>query len=150
MAQPRSGAERRRHVLELLESEMDAWVATADAGGRVCQIPLSFRWDGEVLVLSTPTASATGRNLAAGGQVRIALGTTRDVVLIEGSVRVYTAAEVPAAYAEGFAAKVKWDPRGEGGGRYGYYLVSPVKVQSWREENELRGRTLMREGAWLY
>lgn len=135
MARPRSGAERRRHALALLESESDVWVATADAGGRVCQIPLSFAWDGTVLVLSTPTASATGRNLAAGGRARIALGATRDVVLIEGTVAAYSAAEVPAVYADG--------------DRYGYYAVTPVKVRAWREENELEGRTLMRGGAWL-
>jgi hypothetical protein len=107
-------------------------------------------WDGTVLVLSTPTANATGRNLAAGGQARIALGATRDVVLIEGTARAYCTAEVPAAYADRFAAKAKWDPRGEDGDRYGYYAVTPVKVQAWREENELKGRTLMRDGAWLY
>ena len=150
MAQPRSGAERKQHALALLESETDVWVATARAGGQVCQIPLSFVWDGAVLVLSTPTASATGRNLAAGGRPRIALGGTRDVVLIEGTAQAYSAAEVPAAYADAFAAKVKWDPRGEDGDRYGYYTLTPVKVQAWREENELRGRTLMRDGAWLY
>lgn len=150
MAQPRSGAERKQHALALLGSEPDVWVATADAGGRVCQIPLSFAWDGAVLVLSTPGASPTGRNLAAGGRVRIALGATRDVVLIEGTARAYGAAEVPAALADAFAAKAQWDPRGEEGNRYGYFTVTPVKVQAWREENELKGRTLMRDGAWLY
>ena len=148
--QARGGAERKQHVFELLGSEHDVWVATADAEGRVCQIPLSFAWDGSVLVLSTPTASATGRNLAASGRARIALGSTRDVVLIEGAVRAYAGREVPSGYAEAFAAKLEWDPRGEDGERYGFFTVTPVTVRAWREENELKGRTLMRDGGWLY
>jgi len=149
VAPPRSGAERKAHVLELLESENDVWVATASARGEVCQIPLSFAWDGTVLVLSTPAESVTGRNLAASGTVRIALGGTRDVVLIEGGVVTYSGAQIPAGPADAFAAKHVWDPRKESGGRYAFFLVSPVKIQSWREENELKGRTLLRDGQWL-
>jgi len=147
---PRSAAERKAHVLELLESEPDAWIATASAQGEVCQIPLSFAWTGTVLVLSTSAESVTGRNLASTGRVRIALGGTRDVVLIEGSVRsTHSGEEVPDEFADPFAAKSHWDPRKDTSGHYAYFVVSPVKVQSWREENELKGRTLMREGEWL-
>ena len=146
---PRSALERKQHVLELLAAERDAWVATADARGEVCQIPLSFSWDGAVLTLSTPAGSVTGRNLTASGRVRIALGGTRDVVLVEGTVRTYSRTEVPAALADAFAARHVWDPRADSSAEYAYYVVSPVKVQSWREANELRGRTLMRDGRWL-
>lgn len=152
VAPPRSGPERKAHVLELLESERDAWVATADAQGEVCQIPLSFAWDGEVLILSTPSGSVTGRNLAASGRVRLALGGTRDVVLIEGAVRTYPGGEVPDAHGDAFAAKHVWDPRKDtsSAGDYAFFVVTPVRLQSWREENELKGRTLLRDGAWLY
>ena len=146
---PRSAAERKEHVLELLESEEDAWVATASPQAEVTQIPLSFAWTGSVLILSTPAESPTGRNLAGSAAVRIALGATRDVVLIEGRVRAYGAARVPAELADLFAAKIHWDPREETGREYAFFEVEPVKVQSWREENELKGRTLMREGQWL-
>jgi hypothetical protein len=145
---PRSAEERKEHVLELLATEADAWVATADARGEVCQIPLSFVWDGAVLVFSTTVTSVTGRNLTASGRVRIALGGTRDVVVIAGTVRTYPGAEVPGALADAFADKHVWDPRADSVGEYAYYVVSPVKIQSWREENELKGRTLMRDGAW--
>jgi len=144
----RSGGERKRHVLELLDAQKDAWVATADAQGTVCQIPLSFSWDGQALTFSTPASSVTGSNLASSGQVRIALGGTRDVVLIEGRVRVYGKDDVPAGYADAFAAKHVWDPRKDASGDYAYFVITPVKVQSWREENELKGRTLMRDGEW--
>jgi hypothetical protein len=151
-AAPRSGQERKAHVLDLLETQEDVWVASADARGTVCQIPLSFAWDGSVLILSTPSGSVTGRNLTESGRVRIALGGTRDVVLIEGGVRTYPVGQEPAQYADVFAAKLEWDPREDtsAAGAYAYFVVSPVKVQSWREANELKGRTLMRDGVWLY
>ena len=146
---PRSAAERKAHVLELLEAERDAWVATASAQGDVCQIPLSFAWDGTALLFSTTPESATGRNLASTGLVRIALGGTRDVVLIEGGVVTHSREDVPAALADVFAAKQVWDPRNDASGRYAFFVVTPTKIQSWREENELKGRTLLRDGQWL-
>lgn len=152
VAAPRSGPERKAHVLELLESEHDAWVATADAHGAVAQVPLSFVWDGTALIFSTPLGNATGRNLAETGRVRIALGGTRDVVLIEGTVRTYPGGEIPDEYGDAFAARFEWDPRKDTSpaGAYAFFVVTPVKLQSWREANELKGRTLLRDGAWLY
>lgn len=148
---PRSAAERKEHVLELLESEADVWVATAGAGGEPLLIPLSFAWTGTALVLSTPAGSPTGRNLAANGKARIALGGTRDVVLIQAAVRTYSGTEVPDELADPFAAKHTWDPRKDSSasGAYAFFEATPVRIQSWREENELKGRTLMRAGAWL-
>ena len=146
---PRSAVERKAHVLELLAAERDAWVATAGAPGDVCQIPLSFAWDGRALLFSTTPESVTGRNLASTGQVRIALGGTRDVVLIEGSVVTHGREEVPTGLADAFAAKHVWDPRNDTGGRYAFFVVTPTRIQSWREENELKGRTLLRDGRWL-
>jgi len=49
---------------------------------------LSFDWDGEALLMATPTDSPTGRNLAAIRAVRLGLGHTRDVSMIEGEVEV--------------------------------------------------------------
>ena len=49
-------------------------------------VPLSFDWDGEALLIATPTDSPTGRNLAATRAARLALGHTRDVSMIEGEV----------------------------------------------------------------
>ena len=56
---PRDGATRKQHVLHLLETEIDAWVATADEHGEVCQIPLSFLWHEGRLVFATPEGSVT-------------------------------------------------------------------------------------------
>jgi hypothetical protein len=152
-APPRSGPERKAHALELLETEQDGWVATADAQGAVCQIALSFAWEGTALILATGSGSVTGRNLAGTGRVRIALCGTRDGVLIEGAVRAYPGGQVPQEYGDGFAAKLVWDPREDsssGGGAYACFVVTPVLLQSRREANELKGRTLMRDGAWTH
>lgn len=45
-------------------------------------------------------------------------------------------------------AGLAWDPR-EGANDYAYFRIVPDRVQAWREVNELPGRTLMRDGAWL-
>ena len=69
-------------------------MASADAqGGAPYLVPLSFRWDGETLLLATPAASPTGRNLRTTGRTRLGIGETRDVVLVEGTVDALTPAD---------------------------------------------------------
>ena len=83
-ADPRSRAQRRRDTEHRLTHDIDVWVATASADGAPYLVPLSFDWDGEALLMATPTDSPTGRNLAATRSVRLGLGHTRDVSMIEG------------------------------------------------------------------
>ena len=85
---PRSGVQRRRDTEQRLAGDVDLWVATASADGVPYLVPLSFDWDGETLLLATPTDSPTGRNLASGRTVRLGLGRTRDVTMIDGEVRI--------------------------------------------------------------
>lgn len=145
---PRSREERKANALRLLAEETDVWVATADSGGVPCLMPLTFWWDGEAVWLATRPTNPTGANMAASGQVRLCLGATRDVVHIEGSVRAFTAAELPAGVGDGFAAKDGWDPRKDTA-RYDFYRVAPVALRAWGTVPELTGRLLMRDGAWL-
>jgi hypothetical protein len=148
-APARSAEERRRDTLHLLEQEVDAWVATADpASGAPYLIPLSYLWDGATLLFSTPAASPTARNLRATAQVRIGLGQTRDVVLIEGNVEVLAASAISPELGDAFAARTGFDPR-ELTSDYLYFRVRPGRIQAWREANELAGRTLMRNGEWV-
>jgi len=145
---PRTREQRKADSLERLENEVDAWVATADQdGGFPYLVPLSFLWDGSTLLFSTPAASPTGRNLAATGRARLGIGPSRDLILIEGSARVLAADEVSGELGDAFAAKTGFDPRDDEG--YLYFLVSPVRLQAWREANELKGRLLMRDGEWV-
>jgi len=149
MTPPARTAQRRKaDTLRRLKSDTDAWVATADPrAGSPYLVPLSFLWDGATVLISTPAASPTGRNLRATGRVRLGIGPTRDLVLIEGTVQTETAAtEIPAEAGDAFAAKTGFDPRELTG--YLYFRIRPQRIQAWREANELAGRELMRDGQW--
>jgi nitroimidazol reductase NimA-like FMN-containing flavoprotein (pyridoxamine 5'-phosphate oxidase superfamily) len=145
----RSPKQRKHDTLHRLENDVDCWVSTADgAGGAPYLIPLSFLWDGTTLLLATPAASPTGRNLRATGKVRLGIGPTRDVVLVEGFAEALEPAALPDGAGDAFAEKTGFDPRGLTTA-YLYFRVTPRRVQAWREADELTGRDLMRDGEWL-
>jgi hypothetical protein len=145
----RPAQQRKADTLRRLENDVDTWVATADpATGVPYLIPLSFLWDGATVLISTPATSPTSRNLRATGRVRLGIGPTRDLVLIEGAVQTETAAaEIPAETGDAFAAKTGFDPRELTG--YAYFRIRPQRLQAWREANELTGRDLIRGGGWV-
>jgi hypothetical protein len=145
----RTAQQRKADTLRRLESDVDTWVATADpATGIPYLVPLSFLWDGTTVLISTPAASPTSRNLRATGRVRLGIGPTRDLVLIEGTVQAETAAaEISAETGDAFAAKTGFDPRELSG--YAYFRIRPQRLQAWREANELAGRDLVRGGDWV-
>lgn len=144
--EPRGFAQRLRDTLDRLDKDVDTWVATADpATGTPYLVPLSFLWDGETVLLATPAASPTGRNLQASGKARLGFGPTRDLVLIEASM--VSAGQVGQDVGDAFAARTGFDPRELDG--YLYFRLRPQRVQAWREADELVGRDLMRGGNWL-
>ena len=147
-AAPRSRAQRRTDTEQRLDSDVDVWVATASVGGAPHLVPLSFDWDGEALLLATPSGSPTGRNLAATRVVRLALGLTRDVSMIEGDVEVLEMDGLPPERGDRFAARTGFDPRPLTG-PYRWFRVVPRRIQAWREVEELAERDLMRDGRWL-
>jgi len=147
-AEPRSREHRRRDTEHRLTHDVDVWVASASADGAPYLVPLSFDWDGEALLMATPTDSPTGRNLAATRAVRLGLGHTRDVFLIEGDVEVLEIDSLPQERADRFAAHAGFDPRAQDT-PYRWFRISPRRIQAWREVNELPDRELMREGRWL-
>ncbi|MCA9858715.1 MAG: pyridoxamine 5'-phosphate oxidase family protein [Thermomicrobiales bacterium] len=144
----RTPEQRRRDTMHRLEHDVDCWVATASIEGEPFLVPLSFDWDGEALLLATLAQSPTGRNLSASRSVRIGLGDTRDVTMIDGTVEILPIDALSAARGDQFAARTGFDPRTLGS-RYCWFRVTPRRIQAWREENELSGRALMREGTWL-
>jgi hypothetical protein len=147
MAEPRSTAQRKADVLAKLREEVDLWVASATAGSDAYLIPLSFYWDGAALVMATPAASRTTRNLRRAGRARVALGPTRDVVIIEGTVE-FVAGDAVGALGDAHAAATGFDARREPQ-EYVYIRLTPARIQAWREANELAGREIMRDGRWL-
>jgi nitroimidazol reductase NimA-like FMN-containing flavoprotein (pyridoxamine 5'-phosphate oxidase superfamily) len=145
---PRSGQQRREDTLHRLESDVDAWIATAGLDGTPYLVPLSFLWDGATLLISTPVASPTSRNLQATGKVRVGVGPTRDLVLIEGTVDVLEDSEISDELGDAFADKTGFDPR-QLTTPYRYFRIHPQRIQAWREANELDGRELMRDSEWI-
>jgi len=145
---PRSGQQRKQDTLRRLEEDVDAWIATASVDGTPYLVPLSFLWDGASLFIATPTASPTSRNLTATGKVRVGVGPTRDLVLIEGTVDVLADDDILDALGDAFAARTGFDPRALTT-PYRYFRIHPQRIQAWREANELDGRELMRGGEWL-
>ncbi|GGT61375.1 pyridoxamine 5'-phosphate oxidase family protein [Streptomyces purpureus] len=146
-APARSREQRIQDVLARLEKDKDVWVATASAGGEPYLTPLSFVWDQDSLLMATKRVNATVQNIAASGEIRLSLGHTRDVVLIEATARLEGGTELAPASADAFAAKFDWDPRDREA--WVYIRATPRTVRAWREVNELAGRLLMRDGRWL-
>ncbi|MFF1506827.1 pyridoxamine 5'-phosphate oxidase family protein [Streptomyces sp. NPDC058326] len=144
----RDPGQRKKDVLVRLTDEVDIWVSSAAGDGTPYLVPLAFYWDGADIWLCTRLTNPTGRNLSTGGRTRLALGDTRDVVLLDGEVTSLAVADVPTEAIEGFAAKCGWDPRGSGPA-YVWFRVRPTAVEAWHEEPELVGRHLMRDGVWV-
>ena len=147
-AVPRSRAERRQDTEHRLAHDVDVWVASASPAGVPYLVPLSFDWDGEALLMATSAASPTGRNLAATGTVRVGLGLTRDVSMIEGDVEVLEMDALARERGDRFAARTGFDPRALTT-PYRWFRVTPRRIQAWREVDELPDRDLMRDGRWL-
>jgi hypothetical protein len=100
-------------------------------------------------VLATEADSATARNIISQRHARLGLGPTRDVVMIDAELeQAYSLDEVPDDLARRYAMQADWDPR-TAGDRMRFLVLRPSRIQAWREVNELPGRTLMRDGAWI-
>jgi flavin reductase (DIM6/NTAB) family NADH-FMN oxidoreductase RutF len=148
VAEPCDRQTRKADTLTMLATPgIDVWVATASATGGPHLVPLSLAWVGERVVIAVQGSSVTARNLGGSGEARLAVGPTRDVVMIDAVVE--KAVDVAAAGAPGaaYAEQADWDPRRDIG--YVFFVLRPLRVQAWREANEIAGRTLMRDGTWL-
>jgi hypothetical protein len=147
-AEPRDRALRIADTrAKLTAPAADVWVATA-AGDGPYLVPLSLAWVDERVVIAVDGSSRTARNLEAGRTARLALGPTRDVVVIDARLeRSVPVTEAPEL-AEPYARQADWDPRGAGPA-YRFLVLRPERIQAWREVDEIPGRTLMRDGTWL-
>ena len=146
-APPRSRSQRTADTLDRLRHDVDLWVASASEDGEAYLVPLSYHWDGSTLTIATPSASPTARNLLRAGRARVALGQTRDVVIVEGTVEGVPIGEDPEL-GDAHARSTGFDPRTLRD-EYVYLRITPQEIQAWRESNELDGRALMRRGEWL-
>jgi hypothetical protein len=121
-------------------------VATASTAGTPYLVPLSLAWVDDRVVIAVEQTSLTARNLIASGEARLAVGPTRDVVMIDATLEK-TVEVQDEALGAAYVAQADWDPRASTG--YVFLVLRPLRIQAWREANELTGRTLMRDGSWL-
>src|SRR4051794_34524484 len=121
---------RAAYARALLEREVDAWLASASADGAPYLVPLSYVWHDGGLVFATVEKSVTVRNLRRNPLTRAGLGTTRDVVMVEGRVE-FLDAERDREAVEAFAAHVEWDPRNESQ-PYVFFRLRANRVQAWK------------------
>jgi hypothetical protein len=131
--------------------EADVWVASASvdqAAASPYLVPLSLAWVEDRIVVALSGTSRTARNVTDHGVARLAVGPTRDVVMIDARLDRSVMVGDDDGLVERYAAQAGWDPRTAGEG-YLLLVLRPVRIQAWREENELAGRTLMRDGRWL-
>jgi hypothetical protein len=145
--EPRSTEQRKANVLEQLRDEVDIWVASASATGEAYLLPLSFYWDGTRLTVATSKNSRTARNLQRAGVARMALGPTRDVVILEGTLE-FIPVGADDELAEAHTKKAGFDARRSQQENV-YIRMTPRKIQAWREVNELADRDVMLDGRWL-
>jgi len=149
VTEPRSGPERKAHALAVFDAvDGDVWVATASAAGVVHMVPLSYAWDGARLIIAIEPTSVTARNLQETRRARLGFGPTRDIVLVDAKLDGVQSGPSGDEVAKIYARQADWDPRQETNA-YAYFVLRPVRIQAWREANELAGRTLMRDGVWL-
>ena len=119
------------------------------ADGGVHLVPVTHTWNGSQHVLSTEPGSRTVANATANPWVRLALGETRDVVMVDAVlVAAIPAAEASAAVADGYASQAGWD-RGRTLASTSIWSSGPNASRCWREDEDLAGRTVMRNGAWV-
>jgi len=147
---PRSSEQRKSDALSALTSRnTDLWVATSSSTGRPHLVPMSLSWDGEHVVLATEATSMTSRHIIETGRATLALGKTRDVVMID-AVHVDTVhgGDASTAIADRYQTQSGWDPRTFEADPV-YILLRPDRIQVWRDVDENDGRTVMREGHWL-
>jgi hypothetical protein len=148
MAGPRSREQRRVDTLRKLEAEeADVWVATSgDKGAHL--VPLSYAWVGDRILIACEDSSLTARNVLANGAARLGFGPTRDVVMIDATLeRSEPIANVAEEVAAAYERQAGWDARGVPNNLL--LSLRPMRIQAWREADEIAGRTLMRNGAWL-
>jgi hypothetical protein len=143
----RTTEQRTRDVLALFDNEIDAWVASASADGDAHLIPLSYHWTGSEFLVAVPENSVTARNLLRAGKVRIAIGPTRDVAIVEGDVVVTSPPDDDPLW-EIHASGSGFDAR-DTDVQYALLIITPKKVQTWRNSDELEGRHVMRNGEWI-
>lgn len=147
---PRSTRQRITDTQQRLRDDLDLWVATSGDDGPWL-VPLSFLLDedatGLTVLIATDASTRTGRNAQVGARVRLGLGEVRDLAMIDGTVTDIGPIDgMTDAEVERYLVKHNNDPRSWADT---LIRIRLNRIQAWREENELKGRTIMRRERWV-
>lgn len=147
---PRSTMSRIADTKSRLRDDLDLWFASGGGADGPWLVPLSFLHveddRGLELLIATDAQTRTGRNVATDGRVRLGLGEVRDLVMIDGTATIAPISELTEAQVERYLAKHRSDPRTWADS---LLRIRVHRMQAWREENELTGRTILRDGRWV-
>jgi general stress protein 26 len=146
--EPRTPQQRVADALARLESEADAWITTSSSSGEPHLIPLSLAWDGQRILMATPSSTLTVRNVQVNPEVRIALGDTQDVVVLRATAEAKPLESLDQSTLDEFVARVGWTPRPEEG-PWTMLVMTPYLVHAWNGIEEFDGRTIMSDGRWI-
>jgi general stress protein 26 len=147
MHPPRPLPERRAAAVEHLRSNSNLWFATASDGRGPHLIPVSYWWDGTRLTTATFENSRTLKNVQGQPKVRVAVGSTGDVLIVDATATIVAVADIDPRTAEAYARAAGNDPRSVPG--FIYIQLAPERMQVWRGPAEFAGRTVMHRGVWL-
>jgi pyridoxamine 5'-phosphate oxidase-like protein len=143
----RTGEERKRDVMAVLEGQGQMWLATS-RDGRPHAIGVSAWWDGADLVVATVGSSLTARNLRDAQAGTLIAGSPDDAVVIDVQLVESMPAQDADEVATGFSSAMGWDPRDVGEG-WDFFRLRPSRIQAFRGYDEIEGRDVMRQGRWL-
>lgn len=142
---PRDTARRIADVQRTLRTERHLWLATA-AGDAPHLVPLAYVWDGTELLCATKKANRSVRNIAASGTARVAVGSARDVVLIDAAVTTADPASAPPEVTAAFD-RLPLNPARVPG--VALLHLRPRRILTWRELSEMPDRVVMCGGTWV-
>ncbi|MEU5210194.1 pyridoxamine 5'-phosphate oxidase family protein [Streptomyces sp. NPDC020742] len=142
---PRPLAARRADVERMLTEEHHLWLATSGQDGPHL-VPLAFAWDGASCHMMTKRGSRTVANLRRTPRARASLGSTRDVVLVDGEVEL-TEPDEAAPEVRALFARLPLNPERVPG--VIALRLRPQRILAWRHMGEMPERTVMAGGRWL-
>lgn len=144
----RTTAQRVKDSMARLEAGGDVWLATAGPAGPHL-VPLSLAWDSTAgeLIFCVEQETVTARNIATEPSVRVGIGPTRDVLMVDGTAQIAGLVNDDNYLSAFFYEKAGWDPRLNGDNMI-FIRVTPSRMQAWREVDEAANRAVMVNGDW--
>ncbi len=114
-------------IQERLRAERNIWFATVRPNGAPHLIPIWFVVHDEKIYICTDPDSVKARNVGHNPRAALALENGSQPVIAEGTARLLTREDTPAAVVEQFKSKYDWDIRDD----RQYTIVVEVTPAKW-------------------